>query len=66
MFGRMMVTPIVQAGAGDDLQTAISSLLRAVEQAEIGRWIEFPDSVLLSLLVPGDPGNPLLIWHSGN
>jgi hypothetical protein len=37
MFGRMMVTPIAQVGAGVDLQTAISSLLRAAEQAEIVR-----------------------------
>lgn len=55
MFGRMMVTPIAQVGADADLQTAISSLLRAAEQAEIVRWIEFPNSVLLFLLVPGDP-----------
>jgi hypothetical protein len=55
MFGRMMVTPIAQVGADADLQTAISSLLRAAEQADIVRWIEFPNSVLLFLLVPGDP-----------
>jgi hypothetical protein len=55
MFGRMMVTPIVQVGAGADLQAAITALLRAAEQAEIVRWIEFPASVLLFLLVPGDP-----------
>lgn len=55
MFGRMMVTPIAQVGGNADLQTAISSLLRAAEQAEIVRWIEFPHSVLLFLLVPGDP-----------
>jgi hypothetical protein len=54
MFGRMMVTPIAQVCADSDLQTAISSLLRAAEQAEIVRWIEFRDSVLLFLLVPGD------------
>jgi hypothetical protein len=55
MFGRMMVTPIAQVGADADLQTAISSLLQAAEQADIVRWIEFPNSVLLFLLVPGDP-----------
>jgi len=55
MFGRMMVTPIAQVGTNADLQTAISSLLRAAEQVEIVRWIEFPNSVLLFLLVPGDP-----------
>jgi hypothetical protein len=54
-FGRMMVTPVVQVGADTDLQVAITGLLRAAEHAEIGRWIEFPASVLLLLLVPGDP-----------
>ncbi len=54
MFGRMMVTPIVQVGADTDLQAAIAALLQAAE-AEIVRWIEFPTSILLFLLVPGDP-----------
>jgi len=55
MFGRIMVTPILEVGADADLEAAITSLLRAAEQVEIVRWIEFPSSVLLFLLVPGDP-----------
>ena len=55
MFGRMMATPIVTVGGDANLQTAISSLLRAAEQAEIVRWIEFPNSVVICLMVPGDP-----------
>jgi hypothetical protein len=55
MFGRMMVTPIMHVSADADLQSGIGALLRAAEQAEIVRWIEFPMSVLLFLLVPGDP-----------
>ena len=55
MFGRMMVSPILKVGSHADLEAAITSLLRAAEQAEIVRWIEFPASVLLFLLVPGDP-----------
>lgn len=55
MFGRMMVTPILHVGSDADLHTAITALLQAAEQAEIVRWIEFPASVLLFLLVPGDP-----------
>jgi len=54
MFGRLTVTPVVQVGADADLQVAIAALLEATEQAEIGRWIEFPLSVLLFLMVPGD------------
>jgi hypothetical protein len=48
MFGRMMVTPILEVGADADLQAAITSLLRAAERADIVRWIEFPNSVLCS------------------
>jgi hypothetical protein len=55
MFGRMTVTPIVQVGADADLQVAITTLLRAADQPEIIRWIEFPASALLFLLVPRDP-----------
>ena len=55
MFGQMIVTPILQLGADADLETATKELLRATEQPEIVRWIEFPGSVLLFLLVSGDP-----------
>ncbi len=54
MFGRMIVTSVVQVGADADLQTAIAPLLVATEQAEIVRWIEFPLALLLFLMVPGD------------
>jgi len=55
MFGQMMVEPVVQLDPSIDLQTAIATLLKAAENVEIVRWIEFPTSVLLFLLVPGDP-----------
>ena len=55
MFGQMMVEPIVQVDPGVDLQTAVAALLKAAENVEIVRWIELPASVLLFLLVPGDP-----------
>src|SRR5271166_1148109 len=55
MFGRMMVEPVVQLDSGVDLQTAIATLIKVAENVEIVRWIEFPASVLLFLLVPGDP-----------
>jgi hypothetical protein len=54
MFGRMTVTPVVHVGADADLQVAITTLLRAADQPEIVRWIEFPRLVLLFLFVPGD------------
>jgi hypothetical protein len=51
----MMVTPVVQVGTDTDLRVAVVALLEAAEHAQIVRWIEFPASVLLFLLVPGDP-----------
>ena len=55
MFGRMMIGPIVQIDPGVDLQVAVTTLVKVAENVEIVRWIELPASVLLFLLVPGDP-----------
>ena len=55
MFGRMMIEPLVQVDPGADLQSAMAALVKVTETVEIARWIELPASVLLFLLVPGDP-----------
>ena len=55
MFGRMMVQPMVQVDPGVDLRTAVAALTKVAEDVDIVRWIELPASVLLFLLVPGDP-----------
>ena len=55
MFGRMMIEPVVQIDPCVDLQTAVAALIKVAENVEIARWIELPASVLLFLLVPGDP-----------
>ncbi|MGB8770213.1 MAG: hypothetical protein WCC92_11385 [Candidatus Korobacteraceae bacterium] len=55
MFGRMMIEPLVQVDPGADLQSAMAALVKVTETVAIVRWIEFPASVLLFLLVPGDP-----------
>ena len=55
MFGQMTVEPVVHLDPGIDLQTAVAELLKLAEHVEIVRWIELPASVLLFLLVPGDP-----------
>jgi hypothetical protein len=55
MFGQMMVEPVVRLDPGVDLETAIATLIKVAENVEIVRWIELPASVLLFLLVPGDP-----------
>ena len=55
MFGRMMIEPVVQVDPTVDLHTAVATLIKVTENVEIVRWIELPASVLLFLLVPGDP-----------
>ena len=55
MLGRMMVSPVVQVDPGFDLPGAVAALIKVAENVKIVRWIELPSSVLLSLLVPGDP-----------
>ena len=55
MFGRMMVSPVVQFDPGVDLPAAVAALIKVTENGEIARWIELSAAVLLFLLVPGDP-----------
>lgn len=62
MFGRMIVTPILQIASGADLQTSMASLLQAAEQPAIVRWIEFPNSVLLFVIVSGNPQSGAIYW----
>jgi hypothetical protein len=45
----------VQVDPGFDLPGAVAALIKVAENVEIVRWIELPSSVLLFLLVPGDP-----------
>jgi hypothetical protein len=55
MFGQMMVEPVLQLDSGVGLQAAVAALTKVAENVEMVRWIELPASVLLFLLVPGDP-----------
>jgi hypothetical protein len=55
MFGRMTVEPVGQVNPNADIETAVAVLLAVTDKVEIVRWIEFQRSVLLFLLVPGDP-----------
>ena len=57
MFGRMIVEPILPIQPRSGLQTSVAALIKVAENPEIIRWIEFPNSLLLFLLVPGDPGS---------
>jgi hypothetical protein len=68
----MIVAPVVQVDPDVDLETAAAVLLKAAEKVDIVRWVEFPASVLLFLLVPGDPESGALyvldrkkgIWYA--
>ena len=55
MFGRLMVEPILQIAPGSDAQTSVDRLIKVTENVEIICWMEFSNSLLLFLLVHGDP-----------
>jgi hypothetical protein len=54
MFGRMTTEPILTVGSRCDSAAAVRSLVEAAEQVKVVKWIEFPDSLLLFVMVPGD------------
>ena len=54
MFGRMTTEAILTVGPGCDPEVAVHSLVEAAEQVNVVKWIEFPDSLLLFVMVPGD------------
>jgi len=53
-FGRMNVDAILSVKRGCDPLAAVRSLVERAERVKVIRWIEFPDSVLVFLMVPGD------------
>ncbi len=55
MFGPMTIEPIAQVNPKPNVNSAVAALLEATEAPEVVRWVEFPASLLLFLLVPGDP-----------
>lgn len=48
-------TPFVRLDAGKDIEAAVAELLVTTEHPQIARWVQFPTSVVLFLLVPNDP-----------
>jgi hypothetical protein len=46
----MLVEPIVRVASGSDAQTSVDTLIKVTDNAEIVRWMEFPNSLLLFLL----------------
>ena len=62
MFGRMTISPVLQLDPKSHLESAVGTLLRAAEQPEIVRWIEFPNSLLLFAIVSGNPQSGAIYW----
>ena len=54
MFGGMSVDRILSVGRGCDPLAAVRSLVERAEGVKVIKWIEFPDSILVFLMIPGD------------
>lgn len=54
MFGRMTMEAILTVGSRCDPGAAVRSLVERAEQVKVVKWIEFHDSLLLFVMVPGD------------
>ena len=54
MFGRMSVDAILSVKPGGDPLAAVRSLVERAELVKVTKWIEFPDSILVFLMIPGD------------
>jgi hypothetical protein len=60
MFGKMNATPVLCLKKGTRSTTtsvddAVAQLLDLTEHPSIEKWVQFPKSVFLFLMVPGDP-----------
>jgi hypothetical protein len=54
MFGRMSVDAILSVKPGCDPLAAVRALVELAEGVKVMKWIEFPDSVLVFVMAPGD------------
>jgi len=54
MFGRMSVDAMLTVERGCDVLAAVRSLVERAEGVEVMKWMEFPDSILVFLMIPGD------------
>jgi len=50
----MTAEAILTVGPGCDPVVAVHSLVEAAEQVKVTNWVEFPDSLLVFVMVPGD------------
>jgi len=54
MFGRMTVDAILSVRRGCEPLAAVKALIEVAEGATVVKWIEFPESILVFLIIPGD------------
>ena len=54
MFGRMTADRILSVKRGCDPLSAVRALVETAEEAKVMKWIEFPASILVFLIIPGD------------
>ena len=54
MFGRMSVDATLCVERGCDPLAAVRALVERAEGVKVMKWMEFPDSILLFLMIPGD------------
>src|SRR5215472_10547564 len=54
MIGRMSVDAILSVERGCDPLAAVRSLMERAEGVKVEKWIEFPDSLLVFLMIPTD------------
>jgi hypothetical protein len=55
MFGHMKAEPILRVRAACAVEEAVIALVKATDETEAVRWIEFPAAVLVLVIVTGDP-----------
>ena len=55
MFGHMKAEPILRVKSACAVEEAVVALIKATDETQAVRWIEFPAAVLLFVIVAGDP-----------
>lgn len=55
MFGQMKAEPILRVRPACAVEEAVVALIKATDDTQTVRWIEFPAAVLVFVIVTGDP-----------
>ena len=55
MFGQMKAEPILRVRPACAAEEALIALIKATDETQAVRWIEFPAAILVFVIVTGDP-----------